>query len=367
VVAAEAGTLDTPMRRTPRDPWIRLREGTCSEPGGRGIPSVLNRDRPVLCVAYDTETAIRFADYPQCEFLLILKNDRGERHEFGFRPEFRVGPAMGFGFRWHSSRFGPGEYPKGIDKAGEWSLVESPFDASSKTTNMEVYLELIDKTRGQPPGRFKISNSLVVGQIPQITRARGWTKEELARFTTARPKTPPPSSVTGKPPLGPDLKSEVAINPMGLNAAAPAKSRGELLPTVGGTGGGPFRQERPGQPVLGFIHRTGKWAGQDGVAGVTALFSERDATYGQAKTMAKPGYAVGGLNVEADAHLTAMQVVFMKLKPDGGLDPEDQYTSEWIGAPKGEQVHTLGGSGRKIVGIHGRRAAMMDAIGLVAE
>ncbi|HUQ69245.1 MAG TPA: hypothetical protein VM165_06970, partial [Planctomycetaceae bacterium] len=114
-------------------------------------------------------------------------------------------------------------------------------------------------------------------------------------------------------------------------------------------------------------HRTGMTAGQPSVLGVTALFSEKDATFGQDRTFAKPGYAVGGLNVDADQFVSAFQVVFMRLKDDGTLDPTDSYTSDWIGQPSGKLPVSLDGQGKKVLGLYGRRGNTMDAIGLLIE
>jgi hypothetical protein len=55
----------------------------------------------------------------------------------------------------------------------------------------------------------------------------------------------------------------------------------------------------------------------------------------------------------------------MKAQPDGRLDPKDSYTSDWLGRPSGREPKVVGGKGQAVVGVHGRRGAVIDAIGLV--
>jgi hypothetical protein len=74
---------------------------------------------------------------------------------------------------------------------------------------------------------------------------------------------------------------------------------------------------------------------------------------------------VGGLNADADRFVNAVQVVFMRLSSDGRLEPTDSYTGPWIGQPTGREPVSLGGTGAAVIGVHGRRAAILDAVGLV--
>jgi hypothetical protein len=70
---------------------------------------------------------------------------------------------------------------------------------------------------------------------------------------------------------------------------------------------------------------------------------------------AKPGYAVGAINVKAGALVNGFSVVFMRVKGNK-LDPKDAYTSPWIGDQTGGNGPTLlTGSGTLIIGVIGRR------------
>ncbi|MBI1345984.1 hypothetical protein GC163_06815 [bacterium] len=363
-LAADAATLDTPLRRGKHDPWLQIQQGSCRpESRGPGIgPFVTStHERQVLCIAYHTDKEIVFAEYPRCEFVVVVKNDRGERHEFISNP--RAGIGMGYPGRPPSlSRLSSllrNGRSTGIGLAGEWSLVEDFFGQSTKTSNMEVYVEMVDYSRGEPAARFKISNSVTIGTIPQITKARNWTTEETTRFSQPRPQPEP----VAKPDSDAKEKPQPNASPRRLPASPGEQDSLE----IGGAGGRPFRQVRPGQHLLGFIHRDGKWNNQDCIGGVSAQWSAKDATFGQTRTFAKSGYAVGGLNLEAEQYVTAMQVVFMRIKDDGSLDPADQYTSDWIGFPKGEKVKSVLSEGQKVTGFFGRRQVVMDAMGLVME
>jgi hypothetical protein len=82
--------------------------------------------------------------------------------------------------------------------------------------------------------------------------------------------------------------------------------------------------------------------------------------------MAKKGYAVAGLEVKTNPYVAAVRVVFMRLDDDGDLDTDDTYKSAWIGQAAGS-AQTLGGDGKTVIGVYGRRAIVLDAVGLILE
>ena len=71
------------------------------------------------------------------------------------------------------------------------------------------------------------------------------------------------------------------------------------------------------------------------------------------------------VHVEAGQLVQAVRVVFMRVLPDGQLDVTDAYSSDWIGVATGQGIKQLGGTGALVLGVHGRRAAVLDAFGLV--
>jgi hypothetical protein len=124
--------------------------------------------------------------------------------------------------------------------------------------------------------------------------------------------------------------------------------------------------------VVGIRYSLGSWAGQPALRSLEPIFvratdpaETREAPRGEQVLMAREGYAVGGLNVDAGPYVHAVQVVFMRLNADGRLEAADSYTGPWLGNRTTGPVQTLGGTGAPVIGIRGRRAAVLDAVGLV--
>jgi hypothetical protein len=135
---------------------------------------------------------------------------------------------------------------------------------------------------------------------------------------------------------------------------------------LGGAGGSPFSRTSPnGAPVVGVRYRMGNWGGRERVGQLEPLFAAGAAR--EQEIVAREGYALGALQVDAGEFVDAVALVFMRLTPDGRLDPGDSYTSEWIGTPTGSDLRTLGDGSAKVIGIAGRGAAVLDAVGLVLE
>ena len=133
-------------------------------------------------------------------------------------------------------------------------------------------------------------------------------------------------------------------------------------------GGMPFRTTNPGaKPVVGFRYSMGSWAGKTGQRDLDPLFSHAAATGSGRTVVAREGYAVGALEVDADQYASAVRVVFMRLSAEGQLDKTDSYTSDWIGSPSGAPTKTLGGTGAQVLRVFGRKAAMLDAVGLTLQ
>ncbi|NUQ64533.1 MAG: hypothetical protein HUU20_18870 [Pirellulales bacterium] len=133
---------------------------------------------------------------------------------------------------------------------------------------------------------------------------------------------------------------------------------------VGGEAGFPFRNEGPG-PLLGIRCALSRWDNEQAIGPLQAVFHRSGPVAAPGAAIARHGYAVGALNVDANRFVNAIQVVFMRRKSDGRLDPSESYTSEWIGHVTGRPARTLGGSGAQVRGIYGRRGAVLDAVGLI--
>ena len=163
---------------------------------------------------------------------------------------------------------------------------------------------------------------------------------------------------------GGDLPSSPAPT-LGSASAGNVKTTDTQL--IGAAGGGPLRYvSREGLPVLGFRYRLGSLAGQGGVASLEPLFTREEPPRPWESVIARNGYAVAAMQVDADQFLIAIRVAFMRI--DGNhLDTKDSYVSDWIGHPTGRTPQTINGDGARVMGIHGRRMALMHAVGLVFE
>jgi hypothetical protein len=136
---------------------------------------------------------------------------------------------------------------------------------------------------------------------------------------------------------------------------------------IGGPGGGAFEEALEGNPMItGFrvtVHE------KRHIKTIQALYGEQaGAVHGtpsadKHEILAKPGYAVGGLQVRGADRVLAFQVVFMRIAGPV-LNPADRYESGWI-VGNATDTMMLVGTGAPIVGLHGRRGGDSDAFGLI--
>ena len=180
-------------------------------------------------------------------------------------------------------------------------------------------------------------------------------REPPAFFRPAPPPVVPanPVIIPGKQRPG------VVINP--VQSTLPSQ---ELTPVIGGAGGFPFKKaDIQGRPVLGVRYILSDWAGRKRVSLLTPIFtSSSGETPGTVS--AREGYALGAIHVSVSDFVDGVTLEFMKLQEDGSLDPGDSYKSDPIGTLSANSK-MVSGDGRRVVGIHGRGGAVMDAIGLV--
>ena len=217
---------------------------------------------------------------------------------------------------------------------------------------MEVYFVQTDR-RWEDEGfrpRFKVSNSVVIGVMGRpIQFAREWKPEERAKLNDP-------------PPVAPTMNANGNV--------------GEDTNFVGHTMGllPPMRYADPAKrPVIGVLYSVGEGEPDKGqkvkcLAHLGPMYDKRQPRYNQQAVFAKPGYAVGALNVKTKKIVTAVQVVFMKQKPDGTMDPTDSYTSKWLGHPEeADKEGKIGGEGRKVIGMHLKHFGAVYAVGLVLD
>jgi hypothetical protein len=186
-------------------------------------------------------------------------------------------------------------------------------------------------------------------------------EQPLAPPPFAAPTIPaaiPKATVTPPEPVNPFATAPAANVP-----AAIAAGSGEL---VGGTGGSPIETASPFvQPVVGFRAVTGAWAGKVALAQLEPLYDRQADAGNGTVAIAKDGYVVGGLEIDAGNLVHAARIIFVRQNADDSLDPADSYTSEWLGEPSGSAPKKLSSGKSPVIGIRGRRAAVIDALGLV--
>jgi hypothetical protein len=179
-----------------------------------------------------------------------------------------------------------------------------------------------------------------------------------------------PGMGSGAPGFGPGAGSGVpgfsSWTGPGMGAGATTKpGQGRKTELVGGLTGGSWEATSNSLPVLGFSCLFEASAEQKGFSRFEPVFFRARAP--KDAVLAREGYAVGGLMVDADQHVQAVQVIFMRIGTDGKLDPADKYTSEWIGQRTGRPPRMIGGDGAKVTGAHSRRGPVLNAIGLILE
>ncbi len=207
--------------------------------------------------------------------------------------------------------------------------------------NLEMYVVRGDD-RYEPPSRYMVSNSVVMGKMKTTTRPRDWTAAEIARYN--------------KPPLA-------YKNPNGYPDV------GEDVPSLPDASGlQDFRYVDPDGRLLGLDYHVGDWDKRKTVWRLAPVYSASQPKQHAARSIAKKGYAVAGAEVNVDKYVCGIRLLFRRVKTDGTFDAKDAYAGEWIGAPPaGGAATKLVNDGRRVLGIHFHMGAIIDRFALVAD
>ncbi len=116
--------------------------------------------------------------------------------------------------------------------------------------------------------------------------------------------------------------------------------------------------------LIGVEVDLGKFFDSDVIASVRPIFLTGDKVstgtrHGKetdrlVRAVAKPGYAVGAINVKAGAGVDGFSFTFMKVTAKGKLDPTDSYESDWIGGQGGGPKTKIGEDAAPVLGLCGR-------------
>lgn len=172
------------------------------------------------------------------------------------------------------------------------------------------------------------------------------------------PTDPPTQKTPTSKTKPPDFPKDPVAEDLG-----PKETRTEIL---GGADMPTFKDAAPpGGVLIGMDIGLGEFAKLDIVMAVQPIYQTpqgetRGRKFGTkfskvTTVKAKPGYAVGAINVKAGLLVNGLEIKFMRIKGNA-LDPNDSYMSSWIGdKTHGNGPTLLGGDGKLIVGIIGKR------------
>lgn len=173
---------------------------------------------------------------------------------------------------------------------------------------------------------------------------------------------PGPSTLTpgigSTPPAAPTSNSNVPRQPVHPSKVDP----------VGGAGGFPYEIVDPeGRSVIGFSWHAGSWAGKPALAQLSPLYDRHVPSGIPGFVVAREGYVVGGIQVDAPDLVQAIRIVFVAVSDSGELNKTDFYTSDWLGERSEQRPRTVGNGTRRILGIHGRRGAVINTLGVIID
>jgi hypothetical protein len=213
-----------------------------------------------------------------------------------------------------------------------------------------IYVLIISPTGGEAPAQAAISPPTETWTAPLPATQPATALVQQAIVPDPSPATPPSARVVRQP-------TAVAINVPRMVLVK--------TPMCGGRGGGPYLTVSPSnQPIIGFEYQTDKWMNKSILRALTPIFPGDDGIAISHSIIARPGYAVGAVEVNGDDHVSALQIIFMKYS-NGRLNPDDSYSSAWINNPTEGATYRLTGNGAPVVGIFGNKGLNVDGLGLV--
>jgi hypothetical protein len=144
---------------------------------------------------------------------------------------------------------------------------------------------------------------------------------------------------------------------------------------LAGKGGRPWQDVvKEGGYIVGFEAGKGGWFQFSVLGSLRPIFAtargtrdgERRGKTNGNRVVAKEGYAVGGLQVRAGEVVNCVQIIFMRINPDGiSLNPQDFYVTDWLGGEGGGKPREISARGRMVVGVTGSTGDVVDSIGLI--
>ena len=210
--------------------------------------------------------------------------------------------------------------------------------------NMEMYAIRRDDAY-EPSMTFMVSNSVVMGKMKTISKARDWTTEEIARYAKGPLAY---KNVNGHPDVGVDVPALTAHPQMLVS-----------------------RYVNPEGRLLGIDYSVAVWHKRNCMVRLAPVFAANQPKQHTARSLARKGYAVAGAEAFIDKETYGIRLLFARVKADDTFDMKDSYAGDRIGSPpdEGKKATTLVNDGRRVIGIHfhAHQGAYIGKFALVAD
>ena len=120
----------------------------------------------------------------------------------------------------------------------------------------------------------------------------------------------------------------------------------------------------PGKlPVIGMDLIEVKTRSGSIITNIAPIFDEATD---ENSIMAREGYALAGMEINAGSWIKGVRPVFMKITPIG-FDTSKSYRENWIGTRPSGIPERIGGDGRPVYGIWSCRTTICKSLGLIRE
>jgi len=210
--------------------------------------------------------------------------------------------------------------------------------------NLEMYVIRKDDSY-EPSMTFMVSNSVVMGKMKTISKARNWSTEEIAQYAKGPLAY---KNVNGHPDVGEDVPALTAHPQMLVS-----------------------RYVNPEGRLLGIDYSVAVWHKRNSMVRLAPVFAADQPKQNTARSLARKGYAVAGAEAFIDNETYGVRLLFARVNPDDTLDMKDSYAGEWIGSQpdEGKKATTLVNDGRRVIGIHfhAHQGAYIGKFALVAD
>ncbi len=276
--------------------------------------------------------------------------------------------------RFPPMAFGPfSEQPRGVNRSASETVSYSIIGSDGQVTRIKRTYAL--RTDDQVGGKPRLGMTGVGEQSFDVQQ--GVMKSELTKYTVEVNEEGESATIPVTVDyrlLGPEEAAKRLEELEEKKAAMPGAHLVDKVsvPTTdsalgAGSEGAAFRFLDPeARPVIGLRYQLGSWAGQRVIGHLEPLYTRDAVPQPWQAVFAREGYALGAIQVDGTRYVNAVRAAFMKLEGDG-LNTKDRHLTQWIGTPTGGKPKSIFSTGARVLGLHGKRGAVVDGVGLVFE